>query len=57
MPEVTSITPIGRSFGRQLDGSFDAGFTYTQSSGVGQMTMNSATIYRRPRPRRAWSGR
>ena len=26
MPEVTSITPIGRSFGRQLDGSFDAGF-------------------------------
>src|SRR4051812_31946854 len=48
MPEVTSITPIGRSFGRQLDGSFDAGFTYTQSSGIGQMTMNSVTTYRRP---------
>ena len=43
MTEVTSMTPIGRSFGRQLDGSVDAGFTYTQSSGIGQMTLNSAT--------------
>jgi hypothetical protein len=48
MTEVTSMTPIGRSFGRQLDGSVDAGFTYTQSSGIGQMTLNSATMYRRP---------
>ena len=38
MAEVTSITPIGRSFWRKLDGSIDAGFNYTQSSGVGQLT-------------------
>jgi hypothetical protein len=48
MPEVTSITPIGRSFWRKLDGSIDAGFSYTQSSGVGQMTLNSDIVYRRP---------
>ena len=41
MAEVTSITPIGRSFWRKLDGSIDAGFNYTQSSGVGQLTLNS----------------
>jgi len=48
MPEVTAITPIGRSFWRKLDGSIDAGFNYTQSSGIGQMTLNSDSIYRRP---------
>src|SRR4051794_38290059 len=44
MPEVTSIRPIGRSFVRKLDGSFDAGFNYTQSSGIGQLTLNSDTV-------------
>ena len=48
MPEVTAITPIGRSFWRKLDGSVDAGFNYTQSSGIAQMTLNSDTVYRRP---------
>ena len=48
MAEVTSITPIGRSFWRKLDGSIDAGFNYTQSSGVGQLTLNSDLVYRRP---------
>jgi hypothetical protein len=48
MPEVTSITPIGRSFWRKVDGSVDAGFNYTQSSGIGQMTLNSDTVHRRP---------
>jgi hypothetical protein len=48
MFEVTSITPIGRSFWRKLDGSVDAGFNYTQSSGVGQMTLNWDTVYRKP---------
>jgi hypothetical protein len=48
MAEVTSITPIGRSFWRKLDGSMDAGFNYTQSSGVGQLTFNSDLVYRRP---------
>ena len=53
MTEVTLITPIGRSFWKKLDGSIDAGFSYSQSSGVAQLNFNSATIYRRP----AFSGR
>jgi hypothetical protein len=48
MAEVTSITPIGRSFWRKVDGSINAGFNYTQSSGVAQLTFNSDTVYRRP---------
>ena len=46
MSEVTLITPIGRSFWRQLDGSIDAGFSYTRSSGVAQLNLNSDTVYR-----------
>src|SRR6188508_1621704 len=34
MYEVTLITPIGKSFWTKLDGSFDAGFSYTKSSGI-----------------------
>ena len=48
MPDVTWITPIGQSFWRRLDGSIDAGFNYTQSSGVGQMSLNSDTVFRKP---------
>ena len=48
MPDVTSITPIGRSFWRKLDGSVDVGYNYTQSSGIGTFTLNSDTIYRKP---------
>ena len=48
MADVTSITPIGRSFWRKLDGSVDTGFNYTQSSGIGTLTFNSNTVYRRP---------
>jgi Protein of unknown function, DUF481 len=47
MSEVTLITPIGTSFWRQLDGSIDAGFSYTKSSGVAQLNMNSDTVYRK----------
>jgi hypothetical protein len=47
MSEVTLITPIGTSFWRQLDGSIDAGFSYTRSSGVAQLNLNSDTVYRR----------
>jgi hypothetical protein len=47
MSEVTLITPIGTSFWRQLDGSVDAGFSWTQSSGVAQLNVNSDTVYRR----------
>ena len=34
--------------GAQLDGSVDAGFNYTRSSGIAQTTLNSNTVYRRP---------
>ena len=48
MSEVTLITPIGRSFWAKLDGSIDAGYNYTRSSGVGQFNLNSDTVYRKP---------
>ncbi len=48
MPDVTEITTIGRSFWRKLDGSFDVGFSYTRSSGVAQLNLNSDTVYRKP---------
>jgi hypothetical protein len=48
MADVTLIHPIGRSFWSKLDGSIDAGFTYTQSSGIAQFTLNSDTVYRKP---------
>jgi hypothetical protein len=48
MVEITAITPIGRSFWTRLDGSIDAGFSYTRSSGVAQLNVNSDTVYRRP---------
>jgi hypothetical protein len=47
MAEVTLIEPIGTSFWRKLDGSFDVGFNYTQSSGIAQLNVNSSTTYRR----------
>jgi hypothetical protein len=46
--EVTVITPIGASFWNKLDGSFDLGFSYTRSSRIAQLTINSTTVYRRP---------
>ena len=47
MGEVTIIRPIGTSFWRKLDGSLDAGFSYTRSSGVAQLNVNSDTVYRK----------
>ena len=44
---VTLITPIDRSFWRQLEGSIDAGFSYSRSSGVAQLNLNSETVYRK----------
>lgn len=46
--EVTRVTPMGASFWAKLDGSFDAGFTYSQSSGIAQATLNSNSVFRRP---------
>jgi hypothetical protein len=48
MKDVVLITPIGRSFWTKLDGSIDAGFSYTRSSGVAQLNVDSETIFRKP---------
>jgi hypothetical protein len=48
MSDVTLITAIGTSFWRKVDGSIDAGFSYTRSSGIAQLNANWTTIYRRP---------
>src|SRR5262245_12101540 len=48
MNYVTLITPIGRTFWKKLDGSIDAGFSYTRSSGVAQLNVNSDTVYHGP---------
>jgi hypothetical protein len=49
MAEVTLIAPIGKSFWRKLDGSVDVGFSYTKSSGIAQLNVNSDTAYRKPK--------
>jgi hypothetical protein len=46
--EVATVMPIGKSFWAKLDGSFDAGFNYTRSSGIAQTTLNSNTVFHRP---------
>jgi len=48
MSEVTQINPIGRGFWNRLDGSIDAGYNYTKSSGVAQGNLNADTVIRRP---------
>ena len=48
MTDVTVITPIGTSFWKRLDGSLDFGFSYTKSSSLAQLTLNSNTVYRQP---------
>jgi hypothetical protein len=48
MIEVATITPIGASFWKKLDGSFDLGYSYTKSSEVSQLNVNSSTLFRRP---------
>jgi hypothetical protein len=48
MGEVTLIRAMGGNFWRKLDGSIDAGFSYTRSSGVAQLNLNTDTVFRRP---------
>jgi hypothetical protein len=48
MTDVAMIRQIGTSFWNKLDGSIDAGFSYTQSSGVAQINVNSETTYEKP---------
>lgn len=47
MLNVTEITTIGRRFWSRLDGSFDVGFSYTRSSGIAQLNLNTDTKYRK----------
>jgi hypothetical protein len=49
MAEVTLIAPIGEDLWSKLDGSLDAGFSYTRSSDIAQLNFNSETFYRRAR--------
>jgi hypothetical protein len=49
MQDVTEIATIGRNFWRKIDGSFDVGFSYTRSSGIAQLNLNSDAMYRQPR--------
>ncbi len=48
MADVTVIARIGRSFWAKLDGSIDAGFSYTRSSDIAQLNVNASTVYRSP---------
>ena len=48
MSEITSIHPIGASFWTKLDGAFNLGYSYTRSSAIGQLSLNSETTFRRP---------
>jgi hypothetical protein len=48
MDDVTSIRPIGQNFWSKLEGSIDAGFSYTHSSGIAQATLNSSALFRKP---------
>ena len=48
MTDVTVITTIGRSFWAKLDGSIDIGFSYTKSSDIAQLNVNTGTLYRSP---------
>jgi hypothetical protein len=51
MAQVTIIRQIGSSFWSKLDGSIDAGYSYTRSSGVGQLNVNWDTYFRTPAAR------
>jgi hypothetical protein len=46
--EIVSIAPIRTSFWQRLDGSINLGSSYTQSSGVGQLSFDGKVQYRRP---------
>jgi hypothetical protein len=51
MTDVSIIRQMGTSFWSKLDGSIDAGFSYTRSSGVAQLNVNWNTVYRQPAAR------
>jgi len=48
MDDVTRLTPIGASFWSKLEGSINAGFSYTHSAQLSQITFDQDAVYRRP---------
>jgi hypothetical protein len=46
--DVVFLAPIGKGFLARLEGSFNVGADYTQSTGVGQFSVTADTTYRRP---------
>jgi len=48
MAEIASFAQIQKGFLQRLDGSFDFGGSYTQSSGVASIYLDASTNYRRP---------
>jgi hypothetical protein len=51
MSDVALIRTIGRSFWTKLDGSIDVGYSFTRSSGVSQLNVNTDTVYAKPASR------
>src|SRR5262245_13525319 len=51
MTDVALIRTIGSSFWQKLDGTVDVGYSFTRSSGVSQLNVNSNTVYARPASR------
>jgi len=45
--DVVYVVPIERRFWRQLDGAFNLGLSYTQSSGVAQLNFGANAVHRR----------
>lgn len=48
MTGVAVIRPIGRGLWQRLEGSLDVGFSYSKSSEVAQLNLNTTTVYRQP---------
>jgi Protein of unknown function, DUF481 len=49
MADIASFTRIKAGFFQRIDGSFDLGGSYTKSSGVAELFLDSDATYRRPR--------
>jgi len=45
---VVYIAPIGQKFWARIDGSLNLGASYTQSSGIGQISLSGTASHRRP---------
>jgi hypothetical protein len=44
--EVVRLAPLGRTFWKSIDGSFDLGFTYTEANRFLQFNLNGDAVYR-----------